>query len=117
MPVLATLMTRMRNDNPLKNEDVSIHERKVEVGEECCPLCEVDLTDTEPLQQPDKHCIRIAKMLEDPRSRFHERDCYGYDDTGLLYHIKRENSKEYKVVVIHKTLIKTILQDMHNQLQ
>ena len=29
----------------------------------CCPLCEVDLTDTKALQQEDKHCIRIAKLM------------------------------------------------------
>ena len=86
-------MTRNRNDNPLEDEDVSIHETKVEVGEDSCPLCEVDLTDTKALQQSDKHCIRIAKMMEDPRSRFHERDSFGYDDIGLLYHINRENGK------------------------
>ena len=80
-------MIRKRNDGPLKNEDVSIHETKMEVGEDCCPLCEVDLTNTKGLQQSDKHCIRIAKLLEDPRSRFHKRDSDGYDDTGLLYHI------------------------------
>ena len=106
-------MTRKRNDNPLKDEDVSVHETKVEIGEDCCPLCEVDLTDTKALQQSDKHCIRIAKMLEDPRSRFHEKDSYEYDDTGLLYHINRENGKEYKVMVVPKTLITTILQEMH----
>ena len=38
---------------------------------------------------------------------------HGYDDTGLLYHINRENGKEYKATVIPKTLIKTILQEMH----
>ena len=38
----------------------------------------------------------------------------GYDDTGLLYDITRENDKEYKAMVIPKTLIKTILQEMHN---
>ena len=70
--------------------------------------------DTESLQQSDKHCIRIDKLMEDPRSRFHERDSYGYDDTGLLYHINRENDKEYKATVILKTLIKTVLQEMHN---
>ena len=107
-------MTRKRNDNSLKDEDVSIHETKVEVGEDCCSLCEADLTDTKALQQSNKHCIRIAKMLEDPRKRFHERGSYGYDDTGLLYHINRENSKEYKATVIPKTLIKTILQEMHD---
>ena len=53
-------------------------------------------------------------MLEDPRSRFHERDSYGYDDTGLLYHLNRENRKEYKAMVIPKTLIKTILQEMQD---
>ena len=51
-------------------------------------------------------------MLEDP-SRFHERDSYGYDNTGLLYHINRENGKEYKATVIPKTLIKNIPQEMH----
>ena len=76
-------MARNRNDNPLEDEDVSIHETKVEVGEDCFPLCEVDLTDTKALQQSNKDWIRIAKMLEDPRSRFQERDSYGYDDTGL----------------------------------
>ena len=105
--------TRKRNDNPLKGKDVSIHETKVDVGEDCCPLCEVDLANTKFLQQSDNHCIRIAKLLEDPRSRFHERDSYGYDDTALLYHINRENILEYKAMVIHKTLIKTILQEMH----
>ena len=59
-------------------------------------MCAVDLTDTKTLQQSDNHCIRIAKLQEDARSRFHERDSYGYDDTGLLYHINWENGKEYK---------------------
>ena len=88
-------VTRKRNDNPLKDKDVSIHETKVEVGQDCCPLYEVDFTNTKALQQSIMHCIRITKMLEDPRSRFHERDPYGYDDKGLLYHIDRENGKEY----------------------
>ena len=73
---------RKRNNNPLKDEDVSINETHFEVSEDCCPLCEVKLTDMKALQQSDKHCIRIAKLMEDPRSRFHERDSYGYDDTG-----------------------------------
>ena len=98
--------TRKRNDYPLKDEDVSIHETKVEVGENSCPLCGVDLTNTKALQQSDKHCIRVAKMLEDRRGRFHERNSYGYDDTGLLYHINRENGKAYRATVIPKTLIK-----------
>ena len=31
-----------------------------------------------------------------------------------MYHINRENGKEYKATVIPKTLIKTVLQEMHN---
>ena len=54
--------------------------------------------------------------MEDPRSRFHERDSHGYDDTGLLYHINREKGKEYKATVTPKTLIKTVLQEMHDHL-
>ena len=100
-----TFTTRKRNDNPLKDEDVSIHETKVEVGEDCCPLCEVDLTHSKPCKS-DNYCIRIAKLPEGPRSRFHERDSYGYDDIGLLYHINRENGKEYEAMVNPKTLIK-----------
>ena len=103
--------TRKRNVNPLKDRDVSIHETKVEGGEDCCSLCEVDLTNTKVLQQSNKHCIRIAKMLEDSKSRFHKRDSYRYDDTGLLYNINGENGKEYKAMVVPKTLIKTVLQD------
>ena len=107
-------VTRKRNNNPLKDEDVSINKNQFEVGEDCCPLCEVELTDTKSLQQSDKHCIRISKLMDDPRSRFHERDSYGYDDTDLLYHINRENGKEYKATVILRSLIQTVLQEMHN---
>ena len=106
--------TRKRINNLLKDEDVTRNVNQVEVGEDCCSLCEVELTDMKALQQSDKHCIRIAKLMEDPRSRFHERDSYGYNDTGLLFHINMENDKEYKATVIPKTLIKTVLQEMHN---
>ena len=88
--------TRKRNDNLLKDENVSINITKLEVGEDCCPLCEVDMTSTEALQQSDKHCIRIAKLTEDPRSRFHERESCGYDDDGLLNHINRETARNTK---------------------
>ena len=107
-------VTRKSNDNPLEDEDVSLHETKVEIGEDYCPLCEIDLTDTKALQKSNKYCIRIAKLLENPRSRFHERDFYRYDDTGLLYHINWENGKDYKAMDIPKTLIKTVLQEMHD---
>ena len=60
----------------------------------CCPLCEVDLTDTKTLQWEDKHYIKISKLIADPKSRFHERDSYGYDDKGILYHTNRENGRE-----------------------
>ena len=106
--------TRKRNNNPLKDEGVSINETQVEVGMDCYPLCEDEFTNMKALQQSDKHCIRIGKLIEDPRSRFHERDLYGYDNTGLLYHINRENGKEYKATVIPKTLIKTVLLEMIN---
>ena len=106
--------TKNRNDNPLKDEDISLCVTIVEVGEDCCPLCKVNMTNTKPLQQSDKHYIRIAKLMEDPRSRFHERDSYGYDDDGLLYHINRENGREYKAMVFSTTLIRTVLQEMHN---
>ena len=38
-------MTRKKNNNPLKDEDVSINGTQVEVGNDCYPLCEVKLTD------------------------------------------------------------------------
>ena len=72
------------------------------------------MTDTKALQQSNKHCIIIAKLIEDPRSKFHKRDSYGYDNAGLLYHINRENGKEYKATVIPKIFVKTILKEMHN---
>ena len=72
------------------------------------------MTDTKALQQSDKHCIRIARLMEDPRSRFHERDPYGYDDSDLLYHINRGNGKGYETTVVLKIFIKTVLQEMHD---
>ena len=79
----------------------------------CSSLCEIDLKNTKELQQSDKHCIRIAKLMADPKSRFNERDSYGYD-SGLLYHLNRGNGKEFKVTVVPKSPIKTVLQDMHD---
>ena len=52
--------------------------------------------------------------MENPKSRFHERASYGYDDTGLLYHVNRENGREYKATVLPKILVKTVLQEMHD---
>ena len=106
-------VTRKRNDNPLKDEDISVNTIQTE-DDTCCPLCDVDLTDTKSLQQEDKHCIRISKLIADPKSRFHERDSYGYDDKGILHHINRENGREYKATVVPKVLVKTVLKEMHD---
>ena len=38
-------VTRKRNDNPLKDEDIPVNAIQRE-DDTCCPLCEVDLTDT-----------------------------------------------------------------------
>ena len=84
------------NNNPLNDEDVSVNKTHIEKDNDCCPLCNVELTDTKALQQSDKHCIRIAKLVEDPKSRFHERDLNEYDETGLLYHINREMAMNAK---------------------
>ena len=52
---------------------------QTEDGTICCPLCEVDLTDTKTPQQEDRYCIRIAKILSEPKSRFNEKYSYGYE--------------------------------------
>ena len=81
-------VTRKRNDNPLKDET---HVNAINVVEEstCCPLCETEPTDTNTLQQEDRFCKMIAMLLQDPKSKFHEGDSYGYTIDGLLYHISR----------------------------
>ena len=52
--------------------------------------------------------------MNEPKTRFHERDSYGYDDKGILYHINRENGREYKATVVPKVLVQTILREMHD---
>ena len=81
---LSTLpfVTRKRNDNPLKDE-ISINITQTEDNAQCCLMCVVDITDTKALQQQEQFCTGIAKMMEDPKSRFNERDSYGYDTAGL----------------------------------
>ena len=106
-------VTRKKKDNPLKDEDISVNAIQPE-DDTCCPLCEIDLTDTKTLQQEDKHCIRISKLIADPKSRFHERDSYGYDDKGILYYINRENGREYKATVVPRVLVKTVLKEIHD---
>ena len=108
------LSQEKRNDNPLKDEDISVNAVQTEDDTVCHPLCEVDLTDTKALQQEDKHCIRIAKLMADPKSRYNERDSYGYDDKGIFYHINRDSGREYKATVVPKVLIPTVLKEMHD---
>ena len=67
-----------------------------------------------PCNRKTGFCKMIANLLEDPKSKFHERDSYGYTDDGLLYHISRENGKEYKATVVPKVLIETVLKEMHD---
>ena len=93
-------ITRKRNDNPLKDEEAGISVLQTENDTICYPLCEVDLTDTKTLQQEDRYCIRIAKKLFDPKSKYNEKDSYGYDEKGILYHINRENGSKYKATVV-----------------
>ena len=76
-------------------------------------MCVVAITDTKAMQQQERFCTRIAKMMEDPKSRFDERDSYGYDTVGLLYHIINK-MVEYKATIVPKVLIKTVLQEMHD---
>ena len=83
-------------------DEISINMTQTADNTQCCPLCVVDITDTKALQQQDRFCTRIAKMMEDPKSRFNERDSYGWDSTGLLYHINTENGKEYKATIVPK---------------
>ena len=83
-------VTRKKNDNPLKDKTNVSDINEVEEESPCCPLCEIELTVTKDLQQEDRFCKMIASLLEDPKSKFHERDSYGYTDDGLLYHILAE---------------------------
>ena len=98
-------VTRKRNDNPLKDE-ISINMTQTEDNAPYCPMCVVDITDTKVLQQQDRFCTRIAKMMEDPKSRFNGRASYGYDSTYYL--INKENGKEHKGAIVPKVLIKTV---------
>ena len=53
-------------------------------------------------------------MMEDPKNRFNERDCYGYDNTGLLYHLNKEIGREYKATISPRVLIPSVLKEMHD---
>ena len=57
------------------------------------PLCEVDLTDTKTLQQEDKHCIRILKLIT---------DFYFMKETHM-----RMMTQEYYITLIEKMVERT----------
>ena len=52
------------NGNQLKDE-ISINITQTEDNAQCCQMCVVDITDTKALQQQDRFCTRIAKMMGD----------------------------------------------------
>ena len=93
---------------------MSINVNQTKENVPCCPMHEVDVTDTRNLEQNDRFCIRIAKMMEDPESRFIKRNSYGYDTTVLLCHVNKKNGKECKATIAPKVLIKIPLQEMHD---
>ena len=76
-----------------------------------CRLCEVEMTDIKALQNEDKHCIRIKNLMEDPNSKFPERNRYCYENELLCYKTL-DMGKEYKAVAVPKSLIPTVLKEM-----
>ena len=54
-----------------------------------------------------QNCLKILKVDT-------MKETHGYDDKGILYHINRENEREYKATVIPKTLVNTILKEMYH---
>ena len=55
-------VTRKRNDNPFKDE-ISINITQAEDNIQCHPLYVADIPDTKALQQQDRFCNRIGKMM------------------------------------------------------
>ena len=94
-------VTRKRNNNPLyDNEKIKINHISPMDNDMAveCRLCEVKMTDTKALQNEDKHCIRIKNLMEDPNSKFPERNRYCYENELLCYKTL-DMGKEYKAVV------------------
>ena len=110
-------VTRKRNDNPLHDNDkteishISSMDNDMTIE---CRLCEVDMTDTKALQEEDKHCIRIKNLMKDPNSKFPDRNRYCFENELLCYKTL-DMGKEYKVVVVPKSLVPTILKEMHDR--
>ena len=42
------------------------------------------------------------------------KETYGYDTTCLLYHLKKENGRDYKATIVPKVLIPTVLKEMYD---
>ena len=110
-------VTRKRNDNPLndngkiKINHISPMDNDIIVE---CRLCKIEMTDTKALQNEDKHCIRIKKLMEDPNSKFPERNRYCYENELLCYKTL-DMGKEYKAVVVPNSLIPTVWKEMHDK--
>ena len=109
-------VVRKRNDDPLKdNENISISQIDPCDGLETeCRLCQVATSDTLALQKEDKHCIRISKLMSDSNNKFPGKDRYSFDNE-LLCHTNLDNGKEYKAIVVPKSLIPTVLKEMHDK--
>ena len=54
---------RKRKDNPVKDETHVNAINEVEEESTCCPLCEIELTDTKALQQEDRFCCEGTNRL------------------------------------------------------
>ena len=79
-----SFVTRKRNDNQLKDEiSINMTQTEDEDNAQCCPMCVIDITNTKALQQQDRFCPRIAKMM-----------------VLSSYHINKQNDKEYKATII-----------------
>ena len=110
-------VTRKRNDNPLNdNEKIKINNISLMDNDMTveCRLCEIEMTGIEALQNEDKHCIKIKKLMEDPNCKFPERNRYCYENELLCYKTL-DMGKEYKAVVVPKSLIPTVLEEMHDR--
>ena len=110
---------RKRVDDPLLDIEVA-HVEIQEVSahnivENCCPVCVEDRTNTVAMQAHDTHCIRIKKLLADPKSTFGlVRDSYGLEENGLLHRKVVDKGVEYKATVVPKVLVPTVMKEMHD---
>ena len=52
-------VTRKRNNNPLKDEEISINANHTKENATCCPMCEVDGAHPKALQQNDRKTCTV----------------------------------------------------------